>query len=173
MHCYSQHPPLRHEGKLGMDDKSCVMVPGIQAICTEWSATCIQIPLAYESISTRPFAKWAARGLCSNGSLTRWCSYFFWWLSGFLCGAVMFFLWLARFLWVVFSYTTAPPIQASDMALRMVPEGVKVNLTDFRSHLSVEEHNLLVRKLVAQFEVSVQSLPAEAARSMLLAASCA
>ena len=75
-----------------MDDKSCVMVPGIQAICTEWSATCIQIPLAYESISTRPFAKWAARGLCSNGSLTRWCSYFFWWLSGFLCGAVMFFV---------------------------------------------------------------------------------
>ena len=59
------------------------------------------------------------------------------------------------------------------MALRMVPEGVKVNLTDFRSHLSVEEHNLLVRKLVAQFELSVQSLPAEAARSMLLAASCA
>ncbi|CAK9033449.1 unnamed protein product, partial [Durusdinium trenchii] len=97
------------------------------------------------------------------------------WCQGYRQSALSDQLLASKFLWPM---SPSPPgllpneqqeasaRMASDMALRMVPEGVKVNLTDFRSHLSVEEHNLLVRKLVAQFEVSVQSLPAEAARSM-------
>lgn len=61
--------------------------------------------------------------------------------------------------------------QAADLALKMVPEGVKVHLTDFKSVLSVDEHNLLVKKLIAQFEMNVAALPTDAARSTSLAES--
>lgn len=50
----------------------------------------------------------------------------------------------------------------------MIPEGVKVQLTDFKSVLSVEEHNFLVKKLIAQFEMNVAALSADAARSTSL-----
>jgi hypothetical protein len=48
----------------------------------------------------------------------------------------------------------------------MIPEGVRVSLTDFKSQLSVAEHNLLVKKLIFQFEMAVGSLNADAPRSM-------
>lgn len=50
----------------------------------------------------------------------------------------------------------------------MIPDGVKVQLTDFKSVLSVEEHNFLVKKLIAQFEMNVAALSADAARSTSL-----
>ena len=60
--------------------------------------------------------------------------------------------------------------KAADLALKMVPEGVKVSLTDFKSVLSTEEHNMMCKKLLMQFETSVASLPFDVARSMCLGA---
>ena len=58
--------------------------------------------------------------------------------------------------------------EAADMALKLVPDGVKVHLMDYKSVLSVEEHNLLCKKLIATFEASVATLAADAPRSMSL-----
>ncbi len=48
--------------------------------------------------------------------------------------------------------------KAGDLALRMVPEGVKVQLTDYKSPLSVAEHNMLIQKMIGCFEGDVAGL---------------
>ena len=58
--------------------------------------------------------------------------------------------------------------EAADTALKLVPDGVKVHLMDYRSVLSVEEHNLLRKKLITTFESSVATLAADAARTVSL-----
>ena len=58
--------------------------------------------------------------------------------------------------------------EAADMALKLVPDGVKVHLMDYKSVLSVDEHNLLCKKLVTTFESSVATLAADAPRTVSL-----
>lgn len=58
--------------------------------------------------------------------------------------------------------------QASELALKMVPEGVEVQLTDFKSILQVEERNLLVNKLISTFQSAVVLLALDVAKTLCL-----
>lgn len=59
--------------------------------------------------------------------------------------------------------------KAADLALKMVPEGVKVQLTDYKTPLSAAEHNILVQKVIGCFEMDVSGFSSDQPLGMQLA----
>ena len=52
-----------------------------------------------------------------------------------------------------------PFFKAADLCRKMAPSGNQVVQTDYKSALTLEEHSMLIRKIIAVFESDAANLP--------------